>query len=54
MSTWQNIEKTGSSQGWEYNEVGYAYNQANDPDGGATVKYNSVGDAVVFTNLAKN
>lgn len=54
MSTWSNFEKTGSTQGWEYNEVGYTYNQATDPESGATVKYNSVGDATTFTNLAKN
>lgn len=54
MSTWNNQEKTGNTQGWEYNEVGYTYNQLTDPESGATVKYNSVGDAVTFTNLNKN
>lgn len=52
MSTsWDSVKKPGG--GWAYNEVGYTYNQATDPDSGLSVYYNSVGLTTQWTALIK-
>lgn len=54
MSSWSNQEKTGNTQGWEYDEVGFTYDQLLDPISNSPVYYNSVGSAVSYTNLTKS
>lgn len=42
-----------AGQGWHYDEPGYTYDMATDPDG-REVFYNSVGQETVMTPLTKN
>lgn len=50
-TTWSTIKKIGA--GWEYNEIGYTYNQSLDPVTGALVTYNTSGTATVWTEINK-
>lgn len=54
MSNWDNQEKSGNSQGWEYNETNLLYNSPTDPDSGLTIYYNGVGTVSSFTNEVKH
>lgn len=54
-TTYENQSKPGEiTEGWLYNEIGFAYNQANDPIGGDIVFYNGVGRDISFTNGSKS
>lgn len=50
-TTWTSIYKTG--QGWTYNQADLTYNQTILPQTGLPLLYNSMGEATVWTNLAK-
>ena len=52
MSNWQNEIKGGNA--WEYNENGYAYNQANDPQTNDAVTYNQSGILNIWANQQKS
>jgi len=54
MATWDNIEKSGSSAGWEYDETNLLYDSATDPDSGGNVYYNGIGTVTTFTNITKS
>ena len=54
MSNWDNIEKSGGSDGWEYDEVNLTYDALVDPDSGSTVYYNGIGTVTTFTNITKS
>lgn len=54
MTTWDNIEKSGGSGGWEYDEVNLQYDSLIDPDSGSTVYYNGVGQTSSITNEIKH
>ena len=49
-----NIEKSGGSAGWSYNETNMTYNQLIDPDTNLPVKYNGLGTTSTITNQAKS
>jgi hypothetical protein len=54
MSTWSSQEKTGNTQGWEYNEASLTYDGLLDPISNLPVYYNSMGSSVSYTNLTKH
>lgn len=54
MSTWDNQEKAGNTQGWEYDESNLLYDSLSDPDSGLAVLYNGMGTSSSFTNVIKN
>lgn len=54
MATWDNIEKSGNAQGWEYNESNLLYDSETDPDSGLEIFYNGVGTASSITNEIKH
>jgi len=53
MATWDNVEKSGSTTAWEYNEVNMTYNQLLDPDSNLPVLYNGIGVSTSITNVPK-
>lgn len=48
---WDSIKKPGS--GWEYDQAGYTYDQALDPNTGAIIYYDSAGEATQWTAINK-
>lgn len=54
MSNWDNIEKSGGGQGWEYDEVNLMYDSLVDPDSGSAVYYNGIGTVTTLTNITKS
>ena len=54
MSSWDNLEKSGSGQGWEYDEVNLSYDAETDPDGNSIVYYETIGSSVSITNAVKH
>jgi len=54
MSTWDNLEKSGNTEGWEYDETNLLYDSETDPDGNSTVYYDTMGIAVSITNVIKH
>ena len=53
-TSWDNVEKSGGTQGWEYDEVNLSYDQANDPESNSTVYYDSIGLELSITNQTKS
>lgn len=54
MATWDNQEKSGNTQGWEYDESNLLYDSSNDPDSNSTIYYNGIGTVSSFTNITKS
>jgi hypothetical protein len=55
MTTWDNIEKSGTGNGgWEFNEPNLTFNQSIDPDSGNTVYFNGLGLSTTWTNISKS
>lgn len=54
MSIWDNQEKSGNNQGWEYDETNLLYDSLLDPDSNLAVYYNGVGIVSSFTNETKH
>lgn len=54
MSTFDNIEKSGTTGGWTYDEPNMDYDQDIDPDSGDFVTYNGLGNDSSFTNITKS
>lgn len=51
VTTWDNIEKTGTIQGgWTYDEVDLSYDSIQDTQTGNSVYYNGLGVNVTWTN----
>lgn len=53
-TTWDNVEKSGGGQGWEYGETNLAYGALTDPESGSTVHYGSIGLSLSITNQTKS
>lgn len=47
---WNNLELTGEGA-WDYNEIGFTYNQEYSTLEGLQVTYNHVGQVTTWTNL---
>lgn len=55
VTIWDNTPKTGTTVGgWNYNEIGYSYNQLLDPQTGGIVYYNGSGQLSIWSNQTKN
>jgi hypothetical protein len=54
MANWDDQEKAGSLEGYDYNEFNLAYNEDTDPDSGLSVLYNGMGYSSSIINQTKS